>query len=217
MILKKSKDIHIAFLLIIMNLFFTCASSPKMKTIRPISIKVVDSETNLPLENVIVYYQLKSYVYIDKILFILPRPETRVVQKIEVLKQLYTNKDGELLIENISVKLKKNEEIYSEEITINMDIDIDKIKWSVDSTPKEIKERGKAENFFRYLNINDSRNTEYFYNPLEEFRGYFIFSVYGAVNPSNYGGTVRKNFDILWNGESLAKEKDKIIIKLKKH
>ena len=114
----RSKKLFLAFLLIFSCMNMTIPSFAD--TIRSIRIKIIDSKTKLPLENVLVYYNLEVY-WLDTILWVIPILDP--VHNKSILQCEYrTNKEGELLIPERKVRLGLYEKIDADKVVINIDI-----------------------------------------------------------------------------------------------
>lgn len=90
----------------------------KYTTIRPLEIQVVDATTKQPLPNMVVYYALKSEG--QRFFGILNDPiNFRAVQ----MERFVTDENGKVYIPKYRMWLGLNEKAFSEEFTVNLDIE----------------------------------------------------------------------------------------------
>lgn len=190
--MKKVSLLLIIFFLIIIVFFTQFPFRPCR--VRPIEVKVIESNSKQPIRNAIVYYKLGS-VGLKNILGI-PIIEPTKSRTISI-NTFNTDNEGKVNINIGYVFLRLYEKISSEKVCINLDIDLKKI------TSKSIFSKKKVYEFFRYFNIHDFRNVEFFYNPINSHKGFVIYSTRHSMDVDEQGGTMRKKFNILWNGDDL--------------
>lgn len=98
--------INIFFILLILSIIF-------LRKTAPITIKVIDADTNLPVENVLVFYH-----------FTKTRPVFFIETDNEVIdvKKIKTNNNGEIIIPGKYTFLWLFERLYSKIFFINLDV-----------------------------------------------------------------------------------------------
>jgi len=187
--------------------------------VRPITIKVIDAKSKKPIKNALVYYRLESYLYLGPMFLIIPFPNDRdLIYHTEVLKEYHTDENGIVNIDIGTLRLFKRRHLHIEEIAINLDIDIDKIKWlNNEDTIRELKKKINVDVFYKYFNDWDEDNIECLFNPIQENKGFYMQSTIWPMDPELYGGTKRQKFNILWNGNGLKKKKEYIIVELENY
>lgn len=183
-----------------------CAVNNEVK-IRPLRINVVNSVSKEPIDNLKIYYTLSIFKSKKKILLVLPRPEPTVYQKLLVKEEYITNQSGQISIPVRCLRLKDGEDIYSEKIFINIDIDEARIPSS------SIREKGNIKNLEKLIDVYQLFS-EWFYNPNPEYNGLYIFSTKWSFDPQWFSGIENSTFDVLWNSEGLLKEEEEFLIEL---
>lgn len=215
---KMKKNFIIITLIIVLLPILLYRSCQHDVKVRPITIKVIDAKSKKPIKNALVYYRLESYLYLGPMFLIIPFPNDRdLIYHTEVLKEYHTDENGIVNIEIGTLRLFKRRHLHIEEIAINLDIDNYKIDFTIDESIEEIRRKDKKINFFDYFNSLDYINVNYFYNPIPNYKGFYIQSTIWPMDPELYGGTKRQKFNILWNGNGLKKKKEYIIVELENY
>jgi hypothetical protein len=177
-----------------------CASG----NVRPVKLTILDSLTQKPIPNLPVYYCVETY-YLKKILFVIPIHDP-IHYKEKVKMFFVTNENGEVKIDLPPIRMHLYEGIYSEHITVNIDI-----------KSEYVNKNKKVDSFFKYFNIHDFKNTEKFFNPNSHYKGFLIFSTKNILLEENErSGTKRKIFNVLWNSNGLAKTEETFVIELER-
>lgn len=108
------------------------------------------------------------------------------------------------------MNLKKDFELFKENIYINLDINTEAI-WH-----EEHKTRDKIENVHYYVPIY-ATSKEMFINPNGKFKGFRIQSTTWDITPEDWGGSTRDKFNILWNGKGLLKQREEFVVELERY
>lgn len=191
------------YLLVLACILISSIANCASHNIRPVKITVVDSLTQKPIPNLLVYYCVETN-YLKKLLFVIPIHDPVNTRK-KVKKSFFTDEKGEVEIKLPPMRLDLYEKIGAERIIINVDI-----------KPEYVKEN-KVNSFFDYFNIHDFRNTEKFYNPNSLYKGFLIYSTKDFILEENErSGTKRKIFNVLWNSNGLAKTEETFVIELER-
>ncbi len=174
--------------------------------VRSVTVKVIDKITGKPLEGVPVYYVLKSY-WDNRVFFILPNPEGTHTRSYLAMEEYVTDAKGEVIIKGRQVKLHKckGEELEEEQIFINLE---NRMPLPGDE-PKEHK----------YILLESSviYGKRDHYNPIVNYKGFFICSTTWAMDPKDYGGNKGEIANALWNGKGLLKkEPETFLIELER-
>ncbi len=194
---------RISLVIILITSGFGCMK--KEITVRPVSIKVIDSKTKKPLEGIGVIYTLRSFVRKNKILFILPNPLPRDIEKFEVIENYVTDSNGELRIKKRKLKLKKKEWLYAETIFVNLDF------------PEKATKRYGIKNIEEKISFMvafiDGLDEDY-RNPIKTYSGCVIFNYSWELDNRIQEWPVGYT---IWNGKTFQKEKEEFVIELKRH
>jgi hypothetical protein len=183
-----------AIVLIIFLVWLGLTNFPLYKEkVRPIKVQVLDGLNDEPLKNVIVYYNVKT-VRVKNLLGI------PIIDPLEyrdvVRKKLFTDNNGCIDLPQQKVYLKLYEEVLREYICLNLDL----------------KEKSKRmEDFFE-----SPRGS--ILNPIKYLKGAIIESSKIELNPNEYNlNSENENSKRIFNGESLLKESDQLIIRLERY
>lgn len=196
----------ISIVLIAVLLLAGCA---KQVNIRPINLKVIDKTTKEPIENLVVYYVLQVYSAKNTFMFIkLPEPKQKTRTIIQ--QEVRTDKKGEVKFKGSELVIGRNENIYEENIYLNLDINTEKIDY------EDHKKKDKLTNFNYYFSLY-ATDSDKFFNTNKQYKGYQIKSTTWGLIPEDWGGTVRDKFDVLFNSQGLLKSEDDFVIELKRN
>jgi hypothetical protein len=190
--------------IIITGIVFGCFAgeiSYASETIRTVEIRVTDKATGSAIRNAVVYYRL-STAGVQKILGIFPKLDP-IEYRDAIIEEYITDDNGMLNIPERNVPLKLYEKLYAEIIYINLDI-----------RDEFVENNNKKESFFNFFNIHDACNVEKFYNPIDEYKGFVVFSSKTKREVEQIG--IRKKFNVLWTVNDLGEEKATFIIDLEK-
>lgn len=159
--------------------------------LRPIKIKVVDSQTLEPVPNILVF----RYVKTSKVLFSCGIPVTYYEYRNVIKEQKYTSDEGYVYFPKRRLFLRITESIFKETIYINLNV-------MGGTSPDDFLD-----------------NTKSIYNPKDNLKGVLIVSAKTDLipeenlSPPEYR---KEEFNIILNSKSLKKEKDEIIVKLER-
>jgi hypothetical protein len=193
----------IFFVIVIFMVFnapvFACGT--EVFKVRPVTIKVIDKSTGLPLEGIPVYYVLKSY-WDNRIFFILRNPEGTHTRKFQAMEEYLTNAQGEVMIREHEVRLNKwkCEEIEKEQIFINL------------GNRLPISEKEPREHKYIILQGAVIHGKRDHYNPIAKYKGFFICSTTWDMDPKYYGGNKGEIANVLWNGRGLLKKEPETFV-----
>jgi len=126
-----------------------------------------------------------------------------------------TNEAGYVFIPSQNVKIRKHEYLIDNFIYINIDIDVNKIKPSINLKQSTLKR--KRDHFIDYFNLIDFQNVECFYNPLKKYRGIVIIDSFYDISLKEMGGTYRQKFDIIYDISKSQKNLRSYKIQLKEY
>lgn len=191
---KKNKILLITILLSIITIVLILIFITNcIDTIRTVSIIVVDEQSNEPLSDVIIHYSV-GIIGLDYTTW-----GTYEKQKIQIVYK--TDKNGMVIIPRRIILKLPEEQINYEEVAINIDIS------------QDIRELYKD---IRFGLTGETGAEEDLFNPMINYRGYIIVSGSSVdYDVTKKGEVQEKIFDILWNKDSLTKEKEDIVVKLK--
>lgn len=183
------------------------------KELSPLNIKVVDAVAGKSLEGILVYRILESYYVKDRVLFIIPSPEPKVIRKIEISEKYLTDKNGIVQIDKQSINLRKKENLHRERICVNLDIDMNIV-------PDYMKEyyETKFHAFNHYIGGYIGHRDKFF-RPNPEYRGANILSGEDYLWPEGFvDQTDYEDVDFYWNEVKWdEKEKRTMTIQLKSY
>lgn len=178
--------------------------------VRPITIKVIDKETKMPLRDIPVYYGVISLRSNPKILFVIPNPEpdTFIFQ---ITDKAYTDASGVVSFSPHTLLLRKSEKIYEELVYINLDLS----EWS----RKAYFWIGKGNinwtiQAIRSCGIGFKERD--FMNPFKDYRGFYICSANWIFNSSEYATNRGEVADIMWNSKGLLEKDQSFVIELER-
>lgn len=206
------KSIILFIIQILVIIFF--ASCTRIY-ISPICIRVVDSNTKLPIKNIKVTYVLQTSKYV-KLLFILPDLEARLDKKIIMHKVYYTNNEGKMIIDTNKEILFDNFDFLKELIYINLDINEDEYKKELIKYSSNLN-YGSTDLIEELVDRIAYYEDEYrgiIYNPNNKYKGFYIFNPAYKIVPEDWGSMVGKNynnfniFDATFNSHGLEYDKN---------
>lgn len=166
------------------------------ETIRPLEVLVVDAQTQTPLTNVVLYYQLecarpKSFLGIPLI--------DPIIYRDLVQESFRTDSNGFVRIPKRTVRLKFHEKVLSEYIHVNLD-----------ASPQP--SRGHDQHTVLHFTAQDT-----LCNPLPAYDGALIRSAQRDALEDGWVGT-RTNgsasFTMILNKESLGLTADRMVVEL---
>lgn len=199
-----AKKIFILILFIFLGLCIY-TNLPKKIQIRPIKIKIIDKTDNKPLRNIIVYYAVEIHEYESNVALVFPNFNPQLKnEKLKILKQINSNNDGIVEINEKNIWIGNSEIINKEIVFINIDVKNDNIK----------EQDKKISMFEKDFSFDDDYIGKNFFNPNKAYRGCVINSWEWNFNPEEWGGSKREKYDIIWNSHSLQKESEYIVVKL---
>lgn len=153
--------------------------------VRPVTIKVVDSVTKLPIGNIPVYYMISSYRDKMFVLFVIPRPDPEIVTEYNLARKYYTNRNGEVIIPENRILIGLNKRIYNEEIYINM-----YVKEFLRKDDNDIEKKyGIKNDMFQLSLFGPSLDPDYLINPIEEYNGGIIINTRRLTGTKKYTET----------------------------
>lgn len=195
--------------------------------IRPITIQVLDKNTNRPLEGVSVYYSLHTKVFQKYLFFVIPNPDPDIGPKLAFKSRGVTDDHGEVRFHARDFMLPSNERFEVESIVVNIDADLTKRIAQISKHALEdyyskgkIKRGGVVDNIDVVEdNLNETRanRDDALYRPNPSYSGIVARSqARPPYSDREVTGWFEKgeSYHILFNGNSLSKTEDYIVVRL---
>lgn len=216
---------RISSILLVTLLVGGCGAQKPMP-VRPITVQVVDQQTKKPLEGVSVYYSLYTKVVQKYVFFIIPNIEPDIGPKIAYKARAVTDKNGEARFHAQDFALPKNERFEMESVVVNIDADMTtrmaemaKHALEVYYAEGKVRREGPVDNIDIIEDNLISRKSrdEVLFRPNAHYSGAVIRS--NAYPPYSKGEISNwfergENCTIAFNGNSLEKGKDSIVVSL---
>ena len=168
-----------------------------------IRLKVIDSDTEKPLNDIKIYYKAMTSRIDNKYGFPILDP---ILFEDRIYKEYKTNKDGCVIIPEYKITARLYEKLYKISIDINLDIDKLYVESKYDSDAKRFYEN----TYLRQKNIK-------FVNPNEKYKGIFLSIPIYKDSPDNYDSTDFDEYKKIIDSEGLKKDNLNYIIKLNKY
>ncbi len=166
--------------------------------VRPVNLRIIDKTSGEPIAGIPIYYVLRT-CWADRVLLIFPNPEGTSTRNYIAIEKKSSDSYGEVYFQGRDVKLSrwKSEEMYDEEIFINLDV----------KTPisDDMEDR---------MTILEAvfLGSKYYYNPVSKYKGFFIRSSTWELDPEKKGKTKYEIYDALWNGKGLLKKEPETFV-----
>jgi hypothetical protein len=191
---------------VLMACVFAAACGTRTVPLRPVSLHVTGAGE--PLAGVRVHRVLETWEY--EFPWII-HPNFHVNLRVE---ELATDADGRAEIPAARLELGRHEYIQHEWILVNLDVrpgaGFDPI---LATYPDFATEHGRLGRLF----VLDWNGLEAFYNPLPGWRGFVAANVeWQWPSDEVQGGTVRRLHDVLWNSESLLRDREVLEVALRR-
>lgn len=183
------------------------ACGPRREPIHAVSLRVTSFGDHEPLAGVRVHRIIETDVY--EFLRLCP---TSMNYRVE---EFTTDSEGRLEIPPVVLKLGRREHVTHELILINLDI---RSEVAVDASMIERHPELRTEHgrLARLFSVHDWEHVDDFFNPLPEWRGFVAANAgFTWASEAAQGGTVRTKFDVLWNSNSLLREREAIEVELR--
>jgi hypothetical protein len=210
----KTGWISIFRYIIVSILIFDFACVDEYLYIRPIKLKIIDSKKRKPISGIKIYYSLEAEKP-KKEFYFFQNPEGGADRRFIYSNIFYSDNNGEVVINLEKSKFVKDYFTLKEEIYVNLEI--------IDRLPPYYKDKGGNMNNFLYYVNSYVINKILFFNPKREYRGFYIFNTDFSINPKDWGNPKSEDyhrwdkFDAMYNGKSLLKERESIIVELKRY
>ena len=166
--------------------------------VRPLSLTVLDAVTGKPIPNVPVFYKLLT-AGLERYLLFFWKIDPVVYRPI-VTETYITDNEGKIYILARSVSLNRHEQLFEEEIYLNID------------NKSNEAEKHNADTFF-------SSKHEQLYNPVDDYIGVILCTASRMFGPDQIRG-IKKSKGILLESmyidNSLTKKSESIVIHLKR-
>lgn len=176
--------------------------------IHSVSLKVTSFGDDRPMAGVRVHRIIETEVYG----FLRPLDPISTNYRVE---EFTTDSEGRLEISPVVLKLGRHEHVALEWIFVNLDIrkDVAVEARMVERDPDLGTEHGRLARLF---SVHDWENVDDFFNPMAEWRGFVAANAPSAwPSDADQGGTARAKFDVLWNSNSLLREREAIAVQLR--
>jgi hypothetical protein len=183
-------------IIVMVTLMFATGASAKTHKVRGVKIKVVNAISKQPIENLKVYYFIE--IYSIKHLLGIPLIESTPRNKKMKKRVLYTDKNGEIIIDEYKVRSwRLYSKISGEYFVINLSAKDD------DTLYTQLED-----NIF----IKDGFNE--FYNPNKEYKGVILRNCSGKCDI--FASKVKQsgNLDFQYENNSFQKDFENITIEL---
>ena len=184
-------------IIVMVTLMFATGASAKTHKVRGVKIKVVDAISKQPIENLKVYYFIE--IYSIKHLLGIPLIESTPRTKKKKKSVLYTDKNGEIIIDEYKVRSwRLYSSVSAEYFVINLSAKDDDTLYT---------------QFEDNLFIKDGFNE--FYNPNKEYKGVILRNCSGG-NCGIFARNVMQSdkFNFQYKNSSLEKDFENITIAL---
>jgi hypothetical protein len=212
---KNYLFVEISFFILLLLVLCIVFSCNKYFRVRPIKIQVIDSKTNKPVDNILVYYFLEVEKPKNNFDFF-PPLDGGGIKEFIYKKKLYTNINGEITINLKDYKFLNDFYSLQEYICINLDI--------VDKLPPNYNDRGNKLNNFVFEIKGYIVSREIFINPNTQYKGYYIFNPNFVIdNPKDWGNPYNTDyrrwdkFNAEYNSKGLLNKKSEVIVKLEQY
>lgn len=196
---KKRKIIITTIIVTVIALAIIINNVFSIKT-NEIKLKVVDSVTEEPLNNIKIYYKAMTSRIDNKFGFPILDP---ILYENRIYKEFKTDKDGCVIIPEYKIDARLYEKLLRISININLDMNSSFVKSKYESDAKTF-----------YENSYQRQNNIKFINPNEKYKGvYLVIPIY-KENPDDYDSTEFDEYKMIIDSEGLKKGNLNYIIKL---
>jgi hypothetical protein len=187
----------------------TCLA-PRCQTIRPISLRVVDAADRAPIAGAPVHRIIETWDYEFPWLI---DPNFEIHYRVN---ESVTDANGQVDLSLVRLLLASHEYVQHEWVLVNLDVcrAATADEWEREHYPDLKTEHGRLARLF---SVHDWRHVDDFFNPLAGLRGFVAANVdWSWPDDAAQGGAVRRKFDVLWNSESLRREREVLTVALRR-
>lgn len=218
-----------AYLLILLLLFPACGSAGNsLRSVRPITVKVIDAKTKEPLKGVSVYYALQTIVFQKYIFLIIPNLEPDIGPKTAHKEHKYTDEKGEAVFFVEDFRLPNNERLEKEFMFINLDVDMKSsraLSWkeTLESSLSSgrVRKEGPVDNIDvmeKMVWEDQAVRNQNLVLPNPKYRGIYLIShLYRPSEGFRDWTKAGDKFNVRHNFSSLGKGADSVVIELERN
>jgi hypothetical protein len=204
--MKNNKALPLLFLLVTIFTISIVETVYSLDTIiRPLKLKVVESETGKPVEGIPVYRLIRSKRYKKTIFFFFKNPDPSPFFTSLGENKRMTDQNGEVEFKRSEfTTIGRIDDVY-ETILINLSIN------------KDIKEGAKNLSMTEIEYLDFTSNTDSVENFNKNYRGVRVDGTLMKINISEENLNFKvSSHDFIWNIEGLSRNSQSLVIKLEK-